>query len=332
MARQPAGAAAVEMGRSYQAACVVLAAAELDLFTALAKGPLRPDRLADAIGGDPRATEILADALVALGLTEKKDGAYALSDEAGAALTEGDPGSVLPMLRHQANCLRSWARLAEVVRTGRPVDTAPSVRGGGADHAAFIEAMEVASREAAPKVVAALGPPSFKRLLDVGGGPATWTIAFLRAVPGGRATLFDLPAVIPIARNCVAAANLADRIDFVAGSAEDDAPLPSGFDLAWVSAFVHQNSREENRRLFAKVHAALVPGGSILIRDIVMNDAHTSPPGGALFAVNMLVRTIGGGTYSLSELADDLRTAGFGAPDLLPGERDMDQVVCARRG
>jgi len=331
MSRPWTGETLLEMARAFQPACVLLAAAELDVFGALAREPMTAEALATAVRGDRRATGTLADALAALGFLEKRSGVYSPAPGVAETLTGKGPAGVLPMLLHQANCLRRWAELAAVVRTGCPAERRASVRGPEADYTAYVEAMEVVSRDPAAGVVAALGPPSFGHLLDVGGGPATWTIAFLRAVPGARATLFDLPEVIPIARGHVEAAGLADRVRFVGGDFAAGDPLPAGADLAWVSAIVHQNSRRQNRELFAKVHTALVPEGQIMIRDIVMDDTHTSPPGGAMFAINMLVATEGGGTFSFAELSEDLQDAGFGDPVLVRGERDMDWVVRARR-
>ena len=318
------GEALLALARSYQPACVLLAAAELGVFEALDGGPSGGRALAEAIGGDLRATTILADALVALGLLEKRDGMYA------AVPNASDVAGVLPMLRHQGACLRQWSRIGAAVERGGPVERIPSVSGADADRASFIEAMEVAARNAAPSIVANLGPPPFDHLLDVGGGPATWTIAFLNANPTARATLFDLPDALPIARRHLEAAGLADRVDLVGGDFFVDA-LPGGADLAWVSAIVHQNSRQQNRDLLSKVHAALADGGQIMIRDIVMDDTHTHPPVGALFAVNMLVHTEGGGTFSLAELTEDLDQAGFGDVAVIPAEREMDNVVRATK-
>jgi precorrin-6B methylase 2 len=323
--------AVAEITRTYQPACVLLAAAELNVFSALAERPMPPDELATALKADQRGTRILGDALAALGLLEKRDGAYSLAPGITETLTEGGSACILPMLRHQASCLRSWAQLAATVKTGRVADRLAGILGGEAEQAAFIEAMDVASREAAPKIVASLAPLSFRHLLDVGGGPGTYTIAFLRAVSGAKATLYDLPEVTSLARRHIEAAGLTDRVEFVGGSFAVDKTLPAGADLAWVSAIVHQNSRQQNRQLFAKVHAALIPGGRIMIRDIVMDDAHVSPPGGALFAVNMLARTESGGTYTFAELREDLEQAGFTNASLTKGERDMDSVIRASK-
>lgn len=321
----------LEVARGYREGCVLMAGAELDIFSALVEKPTSADQLAGKLNADRRATTVLADALAALGFLEKSDGVYSLAPGVRETLTEGGSACVLQSLRHQANCLRSWAQLAAVVRSGERYERPPSIRGKEGDLASFIEAMEVGARVAAPQVVASLGSLSFQHLLDVGGGPGTWTIAFLRAFPNARATLYDLPDVIPIAKKHVEAAGMADRIDFVAGSFAEDPRLPAGADLAWVSAIVHMNSREQNRELFTKVHAALVPGGQILVRDVVMDDDHVTPPGGALFAINMLVNTPRGGTFSFAELREDLEHAGFQDATLTRGERDMDSVMGAKK-
>ena len=105
--------------------------------------------------------------------------------------------------------------------------------------------------------------------------------------------------------------------------------LPGGADFAWVSAICHQHSRRHNRELFAKVHKALVPGGRIALRDVVMEPCRTRPAEGALFAINMLVNTDSGGTYTFEEYADDLRAAGFEDPRLAVKHEAMNSVVVA---
>lgn len=318
-----------EMSRGYQRISLLLAAAELDVFAVLADGPMSAEQLAAALRADRRGTTYLADALAALGFLEKADGLYSPAPGTVEALTSDGQKTVLPYILHSASCARSWAHLADAVEMGSPVNTGAGVRGAEAEHAAYIEAMEVVNRQWAPEVIASLGPPEFDHLLDVGGGPATWSIAFARAVPGGHVTLYDQPEVLPISRKHVEAAGLADRFTFVPGDFYTDEALPTGADLAWVSAIVHQNSRQQNRELFKKVHAALAPGGRIMIRDCVMDESHTSPPFGAMFAVHMLVRTEGGGTFSLAELSDDLEASGFTDAKQVRSAPDMSSVVSA---
>lgn len=301
----------------YRKAAALVAAAELDLFGALADGPKTAEQLAGTLDVDLRGVTILADALAGMELLDKTDGRYAPAGGIADVLTAAGPATQLALIQHHGNCMRGWARLAETVRSGRPAEKPPSVRGGGGDLESFIEAMDNVSRPVAAPLVAEIGPPPFTHLLDVGAGPGTWTIAFLQAAPDARATVYDRPDVLPIARRHVAAANLTDRVDFVAGDFYADAALPVGADLAWVSAIVHQNSRQQNRDLLAKVHAAMAAGGRILIRDVVMDADRVAPPDGAMFAINMLVNTAGGGTFTFAELAEDLQAVGFVEPKLI---------------
>ncbi|HDZ19704.1 hypothetical protein LCGC14_0015490 [marine sediment metagenome] len=329
MAKQWTADDILKMAGAFQPACVLTAAAELGVFDALADGALTAEALAAKIGADARATTMLADAMSALQLLVKSGDRYAPAAGVAEILTETGPTSALAMVRHQANCLRSWAQLADVVTAGRPAPKLPSIRGEQEDLTSFIEAMDNICRPMADKLVASIGPPGFSHLLDIGGGPATWTIAFLRAAPDAVATLLDLPDVVPIARKHIAAAGLTERVTLVAGDMQADAPLPGGADLAWISAIVHMNSRSQNRDLFAKTHAALVDGGQILIRDVLVDAARTDPPGGAMFAINMLVHTPGGGTFTFDELSEDLAAAGFRDAELLHAGEFMDSVIRA---
>lgn len=176
--------------------------------------------------------------------------------------------------------------------------------------ASFIGAMHVIAAKKAPEVVAAIKPGTVRRLLDVGGGSGSYTLAFLTAVPQMRATLFDLPPVIEMARKRVRDAGMEDRTSLVPGDFYKDT-LPAGHDLAFLSAIIHQNSQQENETLYRRIHDALDQEGRIIVRDYVMSTDRTEPLEGAMFAVNMLAGTRGGGTYTYEEIADGLAAAGF---------------------
>lgn len=320
----------LELARSYQPAAVLAAAADLDLFSALAGKPLTAKALSHKTRSDLRGLTILLDALTALHLLAKRGGCYSLVPGVEAFLTADGLRSVLAMAQHQANCLRRWTQLARVIRTGRPAKRVSSVRGEAGDREAFIGAMHDVSAPAADQVIQAIQPLQFHHLLDVGGASGTWTMAFLRACPSATATLFDLPEVIPLARRRLAQARMARRVTLVDGDFMTDT-LPPGADLAWVSAIVHQNSRAQNRRLFAKVRKALTPAGRVVIRDILMDSTRTRPVTGALFAVNMLVATEGGGTFTFDELRQDLETARFTNAKVVRLDEGMNSVVVAEK-
>jgi len=330
MPRQWTAEDLLELARSYQGVCVLAAAADLDLFGALAGGGSTVEQIGRKVRCDSRAMTVLLDALVSLGLVEKKERSYHLPDGIAPLLASYEPGSVLAMVQHQATCLRRWTRLAEVVRSGRPAERTSSIRGEEADQRAFIGAMHVVSSPVADEVIGHLKPLAYRRVLDVGGGPGTWTAALLKARPDSSAILFDLPEVVQLARTRLEALGLKERVQLVGGDFLRDA-LPRGADLAWVSAIIHQNSREENRRLFASVLDALEPEGHIAIRDILMDPDRTSPPAGAMFAVNMLVATPGGGTFTLEEIRADLESAGFTGVECAHRDAGMSSLVTARK-
>jgi precorrin-6B methylase 2 len=330
MAKQWTMQEILDISRSFQPVCVLTAAAALDLFSPLSAKPMTTEELSGELGTDLRATTILLDALVALEFLNKQGEKYSVPEDVAGLLSEQSADNVLPMVRHQANCLHRWVELAKVVQTGKRAETGPSIRGAEADREDFIGAMNTISRYVAAGVIDKIQPSKFSHMLDIGGGPATWSIAFLKAVPEARATLFDLPAVVPIAKKNCAEARLADRVTLVEGDYYTDA-LPKGADLAWLGAICHQNSRQQNRDLFSNVYAALAVDGVAVIRDVIMDPSRTSPVGGALFAVNMLVATEGGGTYTFDEYCEDLYAAGFADVKLIHRDELMSSLIRAVR-
>jgi hypothetical protein len=309
---------------------VLAAAADLDLFSQLDKSESTAQEIARVGNSDPRATAVLLDALTALGLIEKHGDSYAMVAGVREYLIADSARSILPMLQHQANCLRRWAQLTNVVKTGEPTKRSPSIRGEEADYASFVGAMDNICAPVADKVVEDLGSLDFEHLLDVGGASGTWTLAFLRKYPLADATIFDLPHVIPLAKRHLSAAGISNRVKLVGGDFETE-PLPRNADLTWVSAIIHQNSRKQNRKLFQAVFDALADSGHIMIRDVIMEESRTLPSYGALFAINMLVATQGGQTFTLQEIREDLEAVGFRNVTLLREDEGMNAVVSASK-
>ena len=326
----PDRASILDLMASFRGCFVIGAAAELDLFTPLSRQSLTAGELSRQLKTDERATTMLLDASVALGLLTKNDGRYSVPAELRPLLASDSPQTILPMVWHSMAIARKWAQLAHVTQTGRPAESIASIRGAEADRAAFVAAMHTISGPLADDLVARLKPAPFKLLLDVGGASGTWTMAFLRAVPGSRAMLFDLPDAVEQARQRLAGTEFASRVTLIKGDFYTD-ELPPGADHVWLSAIIHQHSRAHNRELFGKIYRALVPDGRLGIRDIVMAPSRTESVMGALFAINMLVNTDSGGTFTLDEIGEDLRSAGFVNPRVSVPADDMSAVVEADR-
>lgn len=319
----------LEIGRAFMASRVFLTAVELDLFTRLAEGGQTAVEVAAGVFIDLRATVVLLDALAAMGLLDKDGDRYQTAAACRPFLTDGAPNSVLPMARHTAHLWHRWSRLTDIVRGGVTPETAPAPRDEGS-LCAFIGAMHVVGAPQAETVVSALDLTGVARLLDVGGASGTYTMAFLRRSPGLRATLFDLPPVVELARKRLTAEGLINRVDLVPGDFYLN-ELPDGQDLVWLSAIIHQNSPAQNQALYGKIFKALVSGGRIVIRDHVMAPSRISPRSGALFAINMLVGTSGGGTYTFDEIRHGLEAVGFQRVELLQADERMDGLVSATR-
>ncbi len=308
------------LARSFMECRALLTAAELDLFTLLAKSPMSADDIAHCLDATPRALTILLDCLTAMGLLIKRGGTYQAEPSAARVLAADTPQSVLPMVRHCVGLWERWSGLTNVVAPTQSKNSPDSWM------EAFIGAMHSIASETAPRIVTLTRPGEARRLLDVGGASGTYTLAFLCQAPTMQATLFDRPAVIDMARDRIRAAGMLDRVNLVKGDFYTD-PLPAGHDLAFVSAIIHQNSPGQNVELFRKVHDALVPSGRIVIRDHVLSPDRTQPTRGALFAVNMLVATSGGNSYTFEEIADALGQAGFVNVGLLHPDTQMDGLV-----
>jgi predicted O-methyltransferase YrrM len=298
------------LARSFWECRILLTAAELDLFTLLAPAPLTAAEVTQRIRGDKRAVTILLDALAAMELLRKRDGKYDCAPGLASHLARNAPATVLPMVLHSASLWRRWTELTGVVRGDAEALARAQAPRDEASLQAFIGAMHVVATPRAPAIVAAVDPGRARSLLDVGGGPGTFTIAFLKAAPQMRATLFDRPAVVEIARARLREAGMLNRVTLVGGDFDHD-ELPPGHDLALLSAIIHQNSLVQNLDLYRKISRALVPGGRIVIRDHVMSPDRLDPRDGAVFAVNMLVGTPGGDVYTLEEIRSGLSEAGF---------------------
>ena len=309
------------LSRAFMESRVLLTGAELDLFTVAAAAPLTAKQIAGRIGADLRALTIVLDALAAMGLLVKQNETYSTEPSAVRLLAADSPASILPMIRHSADLWDRWGQLTRRVAGPREKETS---------RRSFIQAMHVIAAPIAPGIAALVDPAGARLLLDVGGASGTYTLAFLKAAPEMRATLFDLPEVIEMARERVGAAGMLNRVALVAGDYNRD-PLPAGHDLAFVSAIIHQNSAEENVAMFRKIFAALEPGGRIVVRDHVLSPDRIKPRSGALFAVNMLVGTEGGNSYTEAEICDALTQAGFTGVRIIHPDTRMDGLVEAFR-
>jgi SAM-dependent methyltransferase len=267
--------------------------------------------LAARLNTNPRATGLLMNALVAMGLLLKHQGVFRLTPVAETYLRSDAPHSLTGWIRFDAASWDSWGRLPEAVRTGQPVRRPDMFQDDPQDTERFIRAMHslVMARGDADIIVDSLELDRVERMLDIGSGPGTYPIRFCLKHPHLRAAIFDLPGTLAVARQFVDAAPCRDRIELVAGDFNRD-PLPAGFGLAFLSNIIHGEDEDTNRRLMRRVFAALQPGGRIVIKDHILDASLTSPAVGAIFSMQMLLFARGR-DYGFDEVREWLQGAGF---------------------
>lgn len=309
-----------EMIRGFMPSRAILTALELDLFTAIGDGSTAT-QIAGKIQCAVRATEMLLNALVSLKLLQKSGDTYTNSPLAARFFVEGTPDSARMAQLHIANIWKSWSTLTEAVKAGTSV--APRTVNGSVKP--FIAAMDHNARGRARALVQAVEVNGAKRMLDLGGGSGAYSIAFAKAAPGLQAEIVDLAEVLPIAQEHIRKAGMADRITTRAGDMLT-VPLDAGkYDLVLLSAICHMFSPEENRQLIGRAYQALAPHGRLVISDFILEPDKTAPRFGALFALNMLVNTRAGASYSEPEYDAWLKEAGFGETKRvrLPGPANL---------
>jgi len=285
---------------AFQKPRILLTAFELGLFSALGDESKSSAEAAKALGAAERATDRLMNALCAMGLLTKHNGRFANGPLAARFLVKGKP-EYLAGLGHGVNLWQSWSTMTEAVRRGTSVISREPVERGAEWLTSFIAAMHTRAVRMADGVVALLDLSGVSRVLDVGAGSGAYCTAFVRADKRIRATAFDLPHVIPLTQQYVHQVGVRNNVDFVGGDCNADS-LGSGFDLIFLSALIHSNSFEENQTLLRKCTDSLNPNGQVVIQDFIMDEDRTTPAFGAFFALNMLVGTEAGDTYTESEV------------------------------
>jgi hypothetical protein len=300
------------MASGFRQAQILLTCFDLGVFEALAGQWATAAEVGTTVDADTRGVELLLNAAAALGLLEKHEGRFANAALAETCLTPGAPGAMAHSLRLQCAFYRRWGRLADAVRTGQRPEA--DLRDQQADDWVrnFVYGLYDMARPVAPFVAEALDLPRDRplRVVDVGGCHAAYSLALVRRHPLLTATVFELPAVVPFAREIISQAGLADRVSVQAGDFQQEG-LGHGYDVALVFGVLNGEPPEGRPALLRKVYDCLDPGGRIVLRDLVLDPDRAGPPEAALFALQMLLATEAGGLDTSDDWARWLAGVGF---------------------
>ena len=311
---------------------IILTALDLELFSRMGTRAWSVSALAKHLGTSQRGLEILCRNLASIGLVECPGGRYRSSPMAQRYLSHQSQdfrGAYLQLIRRQWD---EWSKLTTAVKTGRPLDEdeseTPEYR------QSFSWAMHQRSLESAKQVTAQLPVGQGQSLLDLGGGPGTYALHFLKRHPSLRATVMDRPAALEVAHTLTQRYRLQSRVDLVPCDFLKQ-PIPGCFDVVWYSNVLHIYSPQENLKVFQKVKRSLTPGGRIFIQDTFLQDPRGLIPVEAnVFAVTMLLYTQTGNTYSLRDVQGWLKRTGFSQTKihrLKPATGDWEGIILEGR-
>lgn len=326
----------LSFANAYQSAFALAAASELDIFTELIKrNGTTLSELSKALDLDERRLNYLLAALVTMEILAKSENLYVVEKQFVPYLDSRNSATVLPMLRHQANCARGWVQLATSIKTGAPSPVIPGVNDEKVEFQDFILAMDVVSKRFVPSIAQQLFEQDllrFEKMLDLGGASGSYSFAFLEKNPNlkSKAIIFDRQEALKEAQIKAQNSELGNRLEFYSGDFYKD-PYPQDVDFVWISAIIHQQNEETTAQMFRQSFNSLRPGGLVAVRDVFINEDQTGPRAAAFFGINMAIRTEQGRVYTVGETVNLLTEAGFQNARLAIPAEDMGAVVVAEK-
>jgi predicted O-methyltransferase YrrM len=317
----------VRVSGAYWEAFALHAGVSLDVFTILGEEPADAAALSQKVGADKRGLEALLNALTAMGLLQKANGKFMNTGASSSFLVSTSPSYMGDIIRHHHYLVSSWSKLSAAVRKGTPVRRKKRTKD---EIGSFLLGMTNQALRIAPRVANEIDLYNRRHLLDLGGGPGTYAVHFCLANTDMKATIFDLPDTRPFALQVIEKAGLRDRVDFLGGDyLKDDIGGP--YDVVWLSHVLHSMGPEECLLVIEKAVSALESDGLILVHDFLLSDTRDGPLFPALFALNMLVNTPQGRSYSDKEVTEMLSRVGVKEVIRLPFRDPTDSgILCGR--
>ncbi len=305
------------LGLSFWNARTLLSAVEIGLFTGLASGPADLETIRARHQLHPRSVRDFLDALVAMGMLERRDGVYSNTPESGLFLDRAKPtyvGGLLDMCsRRLYGC---WDHLTEALRTGQQQNVSKGTNDiFGALYAdesrlrEFLSAMTGLSLGVGEALARKFPWERYRTFADIGAAQGGVPVCIARAHPHLIGVNFDLPVVAPVFNEYVASFGLSDRLAFRAGDFFKD-PLPRA-DVILMGHILHDWDLPTKKMLIAKAHDALPEGGSFIVFESLIDDDRRSNAFGLLMSLNMLIETPGGFDYTGADCIGWMREAGF---------------------
>ena len=324
----------MQMAWGYAPPLIIEAAIRTGVFDRLDSGAKTVEEVAASTGASVRGLRAIMNALVGFDLLRKEAGdRYALTPESEAFLVSTKHTFVGGFISHTSTqVLPPWLALTERVRTGDTGIGANREQVGTEFFQKFVEDLFPLSYPVTQMLATELQidhATAPVRVLDLAAGSGVWGIGLAQRSPQVRVTAVDWSGVIDITRKMAARFGAAGRFTFVAGDLES-ADFGTGHNIATLGHILHSEGETRSRALLKKTFAALAPGGTIAIQEFLVNDTRTGPPVALIFAVNMLVATDEGDTWSFNQIAGWLKEAGFENPRTLDSPGPSPLILATR--
>jgi 3-hydroxy-5-methyl-1-naphthoate 3-O-methyltransferase len=333
--KPPTAERIMQLAWGYAPPLIIESAIHFGLFDLLAKSPLTAEALAQKSGASLRGTKAIADALVGFAFLQRTGDRYELTPESRAFLVSTSPDFRGGLFKHTIRQLiPRWLQLPDSVRTGQPAIAVNDASCGQEFFVELVESIFPMSYRAAQAAGEALGVPRASAdlsVLDIGAGSGVWGIALAQQNPRVRVLSVDWPKVLEVTLRVAKKHGVADRFKTSAGDLLE-ANFGSGHQIATIGHILHSEGMERSQKLLRRVFDALAPGGHVVIAEFVPNDDRTGPPNALIFAVNMLLHTEHGNTYTFPEISGWLKTAGFEHVRQLEAPSPSPLIVASKPG
>jgi 2-polyprenyl-3-methyl-5-hydroxy-6-metoxy-1,4-benzoquinol methylase len=323
----------LQIAWGYAPGLIIEAALDCGIFNQLDKSPRTVAELAGASGASTRGLTAILNALVSLGLLDRKGARYTLTPESSAFLVSGKPGYQGAFFWHHARQLiPNWLQLRKSLRTGRPVVAGNRQSSGAKFFAHFVEGIFALSYGAARTVGEHLKISHSQKpisVLDIGAGSGVWGVALAQQSPNVKILAVDWPQVLKVTKRVARRHGVGSRLAVSPGDFQK-ADFGRGHQVATIGHILHSEGKERSRRLLRKTFAALAPGGTVVISEFVPNEDRKGPPQAMMFAVNMLIHTEGGDTFTFGEISGWLKEARFKNPRRLEAPAPSPLILATK--
>ena len=304
----------MQFGFAYAPPLIIGAAVANRVFDTLASGAKNVEEVSRQTGASVRGLRVIMNALAGLELLKKGGDKYALTPESEAFLVSNKPGTLAGFFSmNRIRMMQHWMKLDESVRTGRPAEARNQEAPGTEFFSELVEniiPMSYGSARALAEHLKLADATNQVRVLDLASGSGIWGIALAQKSPRVQVTAVDWAGMIPTTKRITKKFGVDEHFKFIEGDLLE-ADFGEGHDIATLGHILHSEGEERSRKLLKKTANAVKSGGTIAIGEWLVNDERTEPLNGLMFAVNMLVNTENGDTFSFNQIKRWLAEAGF---------------------